>query len=81
MTALQQNRVADVSVGQERTSKVLSAMSALPLKADIDRRQQDVRFVPCVDGSELARDIFTFAELVGAAMCSACLRGSHDRWP
>ena len=31
-----------------------------------------VRFVPCVDGSELARDIFTFAELVGAAMCSAC---------
>jgi hypothetical protein len=27
-----------------------------------------------VDGSELARDIFTFAELVGAAMCSA----SHD---
>ena len=58
MTALQQNRVADVSVGQERTSKVLSAMSALPLKADIDRRQQDVRFVPCVDGSELARDIF-----------------------
>jgi len=33
------------------------------------------------NGSELARDIFTFAELVGAAMCSACLRGSHDRWP
>jgi len=41
----------------------------------------DVRFVPCVDGSELARDIFTFAELVGAAMCSACLCGSYDRWP
>jgi hypothetical protein len=56
-------------------------MSALPPKADIAARQLDVRFVPCVDGSELARDIFTFAELVGAAMCSACLRGSHDRWP
>jgi len=40
---------------------------------------RDVRFVPCVDSSELARDIFTFAELVGAAM--AGLRGSHDRWP
>src|SRR6516165_6131390 len=38
-------------------------------------------FVPCVDGSELARKICTFAALVGAAMCSACLRGSHDRWP
>jgi hypothetical protein len=30
--------------------------------------------VPCVDGSELARAFFTFAALVGAAMCSA----SHD---
>src|SRR5665811_740617 len=29
------------------------------------------RFVPCVDGSELARAFFTFAALVGAAMCSA----------
>jgi hypothetical protein len=28
-----------------------------------------------------ARAFFTFATLVGAAMCSACLRGSHDRWP
>src|ERR1700686_3882132 len=27
--------------------------------------------VPCVDGSELARAFFTFAALVGAAMCSA----------
>jgi hypothetical protein len=26
----------------------------------------------CVDGSELARAFFTFAALVGAAMCSAC---------
>ena len=33
------------------------------------------------NGSELARDIFTFAELVGAAMCSAFKCGSHDRWP
>jgi hypothetical protein len=22
-----------------------------------------------------------FAALVGAAMCSACSRGTHDRWP
>jgi hypothetical protein len=35
---------------------------------------QEVRFVPCVDGSELASAFFTFAGLVGAAMCSA----SHD---
>jgi hypothetical protein len=28
------------------------------------------RFVPCVDGSGLAREIFTYAGLVGAAMWS-----------
>ena len=39
------------------------------------------RDVPCVDGSELARAFFTFAGLVGAAMCSAFKCGSHDRWP
>jgi hypothetical protein len=40
-----------------------------------------VRFVPCVDGSELARTFFTFAALVGAAMCSACSCGTRGRWP
>ena len=53
----------------------------IPPIADIVQYCANFRFVPCVDGSELARDIFTFAELVGAAMCSACLSGSHDRWP
>jgi hypothetical protein len=40
-----------------------------------------VGFGPCVDGSELARRIFTSAGLVGTAMCSAFECGSHDRWP
>ena len=35
-------------------------MSALPPIADIRRYPFDVRFVPCVDGSELARAFFTF---------------------
>jgi hypothetical protein len=39
------------------------------------------RDVPCVDGSELTRSFFTFAALVGAAMCSAFRCGSHGRWP
>ena len=34
-----------------------------------------------MDGSKLARTFFTCAALVGAAMCSAFERGSHDRWP
>jgi hypothetical protein len=33
------------------------------------------------NGSELARTFFTHAELVGAPVCSAFQRGSHDRWP
>jgi hypothetical protein len=33
------------------------------------------------NGSALARIFFTFAGLVGAAMCSAFVCGSHDRWP
>jgi hypothetical protein len=36
-------------------------MSALPPKADIASLPRYVRFVPCVDGSELARLFFTFA--------------------
>jgi hypothetical protein len=45
-------------------------MSALPPKADICGATRDVRFGPCVDGSELARTFFHVAALVGAAMCS-----------
>jgi len=37
----------------------IKPISALPPKADMDQRGRDVRFVPCVDGSELARRIFT----------------------
>jgi hypothetical protein len=60
------------ALGQKQTCAVKNAMSALTPKADIRSAKTDVRFVPCVDGSELARTFFTFAALVGAAMCSAC---------
>jgi hypothetical protein len=46
-------------------------MSAFHPKATEQRTQFYVGFVPSVDGSELARAFFTFAALVGAAMCSA----------
>ena len=47
-------------------------LSALPPLATGERTFRIGSFVPCVDGSELARAFFTFAALVGAAMCSAC---------
>ncbi len=37
----------------------------------------NVCFGPCVDGSELARALFTLAALVGAAMCSAFKCGTR----
>ena len=62
------------ALGQKRTSCDVRSMSALPPKADIAKHCSDVRYGPCVDGSELARTFLTNAALVGAAMCSA----SHD---
>jgi len=51
-----------------------SAASECPStpKADMVQHGCDVRLVQCVDGSGLARRIFTSQSLVGAAMCSAC---------
>jgi hypothetical protein len=66
---------------QRRPSCDVSDRSALPPRAAVMLRAANGREVPCVDGSELARRIFTSQGLVGAAMCSACERGSHDRWP
>ena len=43
------------AMGQERTSPVHLAMSALPPKADIDRRDRHVRFVPKADSCTAAR--------------------------
>ena len=60
------------ALGQKQTFAVQNAMSALHPIADMCGATRDVRFVPCVDGSELARAFFTLAGLVGAAMCSAC---------
>ena len=48
----------------------LERVSDVPL--DMCSAQDHVSYGPCVDGSELARTFFTFAALVGAAMCSAC---------
>ena len=52
-------------LGQKRILRHIHDMSALPPKADIRGCQSNVRLVPCVDGSKLARAFFTFAALVG----------------
>jgi hypothetical protein len=52
-------------------SKQARDESGLHPITDMSLRRNICRYVPCVDGSELARTFFTFAALVGAAMCSA----------
>ena len=46
-------------------------------RADIDGRQ---RSAMC-GRLRVGKDFLHARRLVGAAMCSACLCGSHDRWP
>ena len=71
----------DVRLESVMSSKAGSATSALGQERHFRHLRKESGLPPCVDGSELARTFFTSAALVGAAMCSACLCGSHDRWP
>jgi len=47
------------ALGQKQTSAYVRVMSALPRKRTLVERVGMSAFVPCVDGSELARRIFT----------------------
>jgi hypothetical protein len=76
------------ALGQKRTSLWLPIMSALPSKADIglSREMSALCHVwTYMDPARLQQAVgkknLHVADLVGAAMCSACLCGSHDRWP
>jgi len=57
---------------ERRPTKVIHRVQLRKFGFGISWTSRHVRFVPCVDGSELARTFFTSAALVGAAMCSAC---------
>jgi hypothetical protein len=43
------------ALGQKQTSRLVSAMSALPPKADIRCRDRHVRFVPEADITQLGK--------------------------
>src|SRR5664279_5892936 len=48
---------------KRRNTRCEHIESALPPIADSSRTLLEVRFVPCVDGSELARAFFTFCSI------------------
>src|ERR1035437_6247097 len=48
---------------KRRNTRREHMFSALPPPTDMWRLHRDVRFVPCVDGSELARAFFTFCSI------------------
>jgi hypothetical protein len=50
----------------------VAAAAGSPQKAALLAVGRDFCHGPCVDGSGLARVLFTRAAVVGAAMCSAC---------
>jgi hypothetical protein len=56
--------------GQTVTLEVVPRFSFYPRKADISRTSRDVCYVPCVDGSALARRIFTLQ----ASSVQPCVR-------
>ena len=56
-------------------------MSALPSKADKEQTSRNVRFVPCVDGSELARVFFTFAGWSVQPCVRPVSAAPQGRWP
>src|SRR5260370_4295131 len=78
------NRTIALDPGPTAPSSPVSADSPISateslFAGTINRLLQQNR--PCVDGSGLARVFFTFAALVGAAMCSAFERGTFMSRP
>src|SRR5262245_19229059 len=79
---------ADIPISRDHVGiGSFADMAALPMQVRSALKSghwaggRQVRFGPCVDGSGMARRIFTSQPLVGAAMCSAFECGTHDRWP
>ena len=54
-------------------------MEVIVRKLDQFTASNVVRVAPVCGRLRVGKDFLTYAELVGAPMCSAC--GSHDRWP
>ena len=86
--------VATTMASSVRCSRSISCSSSAMRDralADSERLSASVRFravtgrpsrqLPRLGRLRVGKEILHGASLVGAAMCSACLRGSHDRWP
>src|SRR5262245_15383601 len=69
------------SIGHERLSSPEHIESASPPEADVDADIQRPPLRAMCGRLRVGKENLHVAGLVGAAMCSACLCGSHDRWP
>jgi hypothetical protein len=68
------DEAAKGALGQKQTLSDISAMSALPPKADIDERDLDVRFVPKA-GSCAAANISLFRAILLASATATTFAG------
>src|SRR5262249_13833686 len=57
------------------------SMSASPPEADIAAGRSESPLCAMCGRLRVGKAFLHVCRLVGAAMCSACLCGSHDRWP
>src|SRR5258706_11232186 len=70
------------ALGQLRTWPAGGPMSGIAPQTDTESRVSDVRFVPCVDGSPLARAFVTFAagsvQPCVRPVCAAHMAAGHN---
>jgi uncharacterized protein YodC (DUF2158 family) len=69
------------ALGHDRPKGDVRIESVYLPTVDIGPRSPQVAFVPMCGRLRVGKSFFHVAGLVGEAMCSACLRGLHDRWP
>jgi hypothetical protein len=77
-----QRRRFPVGANPTRQSLQPEAIGAvMPPTPDISLHDANCRDGPMCGRLRVGKENLHFAALVGAAMCSAFLRGTHDRWP
>ena len=76
MSASQQSGRLMSALGQEQTSLRHLAMSALPPKADIERHDQHVRFVPKADLRICSKSAYSITSSAATSNLSGTVRPS-----
>jgi hypothetical protein len=72
--------VSDIDIAVADSLKVLDLKRPIREATEVLHRREMTRRAMC-GRLRVGKENLHVAALVGAAMCSACLRGTQDRWP